>query len=96
MVSDHQVRYLMKFKQSGKSLKLSSLKSGMSEKTARKYLRSGKLPSQSQKVHDWRTRPDPFEQIWDEIESLLELNRRRKTRYRIRVDQKNLHRKREK
>lgn len=74
MVSDHQVRYLMKLKQSGKSLKLSSLKSGMSEKTARKYLRSGKLPSQSQKVHDWRTRPDPFEQIWTEIESLLELN----------------------
>ena len=74
MVSDHQVRYLMKLKQSGESLKLSSLKTGMSEKTARKYLRSGKLPSQSQKVHDWRTRPDPFEQIWAEIESLLELN----------------------
>ena len=48
MVSDHQVRYLMKLKQSGESLKLSSLKSGMSEKTARKYLRGGKLPSQSQ------------------------------------------------
>ena len=63
MVSDHQVRYLMKLKQSGKSLKLSSLKSGMSEKTARKYLVSGKLPSQNQKVHDWRTRPDPFDQV---------------------------------
>jgi len=48
MVSDHQVRYLMKLKQSGESLKLLSLKSGMSEKTARKYLRGGKLPSQSQ------------------------------------------------
>ncbi|MCH8157782.1 MAG: IS21 family transposase [Nitrospinae bacterium] len=64
----------MKLKQSGESLKLSSLKSGMSEKTARKYLRSGKLPSQSQKAHDWRTRPDPFEKVWDEIESRLELN----------------------
>lgn len=74
MVSDNQVRYLMKLKQSGESLKLLSLKSGMSDKTARKYLRSGKLPSQSQKVHDWRTRPDPFDQVWDEIESLLELN----------------------
>ena len=74
MVSDHQVRYLMKLKESGETLKLSSLKSGMSEKTARKYLRSGKLPTESQKVHDWRTRLDPFSGVWEEIECQLELN----------------------
>lgn len=74
MVSDKQVRYLMKQKGTGASLKLSSLKSGMSEKTARKYIRSGKLPSESKKDHDWRTREDPFEFVWGEIESQLELN----------------------
>ena len=48
MVSDHQVRYLMKLKESGETLKLSSLKSGMSEKTARKYLRSDLPPEYEQ------------------------------------------------
>ena len=74
MVSDQQVRYLMKLKQQGKTLKQASLKSGMSEKTARKYLRISKLPSECSEPHDWRTRPDPFLKVWDEIENQLDLN----------------------
>ena len=74
MVSDQQVRYLMKLKQKGKTLKLSSLKSGMSEKTARKYLKIGKLPKECSQPHDWRTRPDPFSKVWNEIENQLDLN----------------------
>ncbi len=47
-------------------------KSGMSERTARKYRRSGKVPSELKREHDWRTRPDPFEAVWPEVETLLE------------------------
>ena len=62
MVTDNQVRILMKLVNQEKLLKTAAAKAGMSEKTARKYRKSGKLPSQCQVVHDWRTRPDPFDQ----------------------------------
>jgi hypothetical protein len=58
MVEDNQVRILMKLVNQEKLLKTAAAKAGMSEKTARKYRRSGKLPSQCKVVHDWRTRPD--------------------------------------
>ena len=35
-------------------------KSGMSEKTARKYRKSGLSPNESKKAHEWRTRKDPL------------------------------------
>ena len=31
-----------------------------------------KVPSELKREHDWRTRPDPFEAVWPEIEALLE------------------------
>jgi transposase InsO family protein len=46
-------------------------KSGMSERSARKYGRLGRAPSQVKVPHTWRTRPDPFEGVWPEIEALL-------------------------
>jgi Integrase core domain len=46
-------------------------KAGMSERSARKYGRSGRAPSQLKVPHTWRTRPDPFEGVWPEIEALL-------------------------
>jgi transposase len=46
-------------------------KAGMSERSARKYARSGRAPSQVKVPHTWRTRPDPFEGVWPEIEALL-------------------------
>jgi transposase len=56
-------------------LKTAAAKAGMSEKTARKYRKSGKLPSQCKVVHDWRTRPDPFDQgDWRWVEEILENN----------------------
>ncbi len=62
LVTGNQVRILMKLVNQEKLLKTAAAKAGMSEKTARKYRKSGKLPSQCQVVHDWRTRPDPFDQ----------------------------------
>lgn len=60
--------------QAEKTQALAAAKAGMDEKTARKYLNSGQLPSQSTKDHTWRTREDPFEEQWEGIKELLALN----------------------
>jgi transposase len=52
----------------------SAIKAGMDEKTARKYLKQGKLPSQVKKPHTWRTRTDAFKDVWDDIKPFLEEN----------------------
>jgi len=46
MVTDKQVRILMKLINQEKTLLTAAAKAGMCEKTARKYRKSGKLPSQ--------------------------------------------------
>lgn len=58
----------------GKGMPISNAadKAGVSEPTARKYRKSGKLPSDLTRRHDWRTRPDPFSEVWSEIVALLE------------------------
>jgi len=72
MVKDDQVRILMELIHREKTLKTAAAKAGMSEKTARKYRKSGKLPSQCKGVHDWRTRPDPFDpEDWLWVEDVL-------------------------
>jgi hypothetical protein len=43
----------------------------MDSKTARKYLRDRRLPSERRQKHTWRTRPDPFAETWEEIRQLL-------------------------
>ncbi|MCP4713314.1 MAG: hypothetical protein GY869_32190 [Planctomycetes bacterium] len=74
MVTDEQVRILMKLINQEQTIQKAAAKVGMSEKTARKYRQSGKLPSQVQAAHIWRTRPDPFEEDWPWIKELLEYN----------------------
>src|SRR6476661_6776481 len=44
---------------------------GMDPKTARKYLRDRRLPSEMRQKHTWRTRPDPFADVWDQIRQQL-------------------------
>ena len=44
----------------------------MSEKTARQYRNMNQLPSEAQQPHHWRTRIDPFESVWDEIQQQLQ------------------------
>ena len=48
-----------------------AMKADMDRKTARKYVAAGKLPSELKQPRDWRTRPDPFEEHWPEIEARL-------------------------
>ena len=44
----------------------------MSERTARRYERAGKLPSALKRPHTWRTRPNPFEEDWPWVVAQLE------------------------
>ncbi|HET9623969.1 MAG TPA: IS21 family transposase [Kofleriaceae bacterium] len=46
-------------------------KADMHRETARKYVTSGKLPSEMAAPRDWRTRPDPFEEHWPAVEARL-------------------------
>ncbi len=69
--TDAQVRKLMEeFSRHGK-VEVAGLKAGMSRKTASKYLREGKLPSDLLEPRSWRTREDPFQECWPEIAARL-------------------------
>lgn len=48
-----------------------AVRAGIDRKTARKYVRAGKLPSELKKPHTWRTREDCFEEDWPQIEAML-------------------------
>jgi len=74
MVTDQQVRRLKMLVNKERSKAIAAAKAGMSEKTARKYLRSGKLPSESERNRSWRTRKCPFEGEWSKIQGYLEIN----------------------
>src|SRR5262249_31246491 len=76
MLTDQQVRKLMTLLTAGEPLQRAALKTGMCEETARKYRRARRLPSEMARPHDWRTRPDPFAEVWPEVQALLEVNPR--------------------
>jgi len=78
MITDNQVRKLMRYLQGRKSLELAAIQSGMDAKTARKYRDLGKLPSElkAKRVRTWRTREDQFEEIWGRVKLFLECNPR--------------------
>jgi len=71
VIKDQQVRLLMKELRKQTPLVAAASKAGMSERTARTWRDSGKLPSESEGQRDWRTRKDPFEELWPEAEALL-------------------------
>jgi transposase len=64
MVSDRQVRLLRKKRMEKTTLEAAAAAAGMSERTARKWQR-GPLPSETKEPRTWRTRPDPFEEVWE-------------------------------
>lgn len=49
-----------------------AMRADMDRKTARKYIATGKLPSELKTPRTWRTREDPFEKDWSAIVALLE------------------------
>jgi len=72
MVTDGQVRKLRRLLAGDASLAASARKTGMDEKTARKYRDSKGLPSEGRSPRDWRIRSDPFADVWPEVEARLE------------------------
>ncbi len=75
MVTDQQVKLLFKLVNGKKRARsTAAAKAGMSENTARKYLRAGKLPSEMKTERTYRTRPDAFAEVWGEILPYLEEN----------------------
>ncbi len=71
MVTDEQVRRLKSFMNKYDNQGIAAAKAGMAEKTGRKYLKAGLLPSQMKKERYWRNRKDPFKDVWSKIEELL-------------------------
>jgi len=66
-----QVRKLMEEMTKHGRVGLAAMRAGMDRKTARKYARGGKLPSELVEARDWRTRADAFVEHWPELEALL-------------------------
>lgn len=50
---------------------LAAARAGMDRTTGRKYRDAGKFPSEMKAIRDWRTREDPFEGDWPEVEGRL-------------------------
>jgi transposase InsO family protein len=50
---------------------VAAAKAGVCRQTASKYIQSGKLPSEMKGVRHWRTREDPFAEVWPEVEEQL-------------------------
>jgi hypothetical protein len=68
-----QVRLIMKERNNGKTQEQAAVKANLrSRKTVRKYEQLGQLPSDLKEPRSYRTRPDPFETDWAEVEKKLE------------------------
>ena len=74
MVSDQQVRRLFKLIQQNETVSMAAAKAGLDVKTARKYRRLRRLPSELHKPRTWRTRKDAFAAVWDELGERLNVN----------------------
>ncbi len=57
-----------------KNQELAAAKAGMDPKTARDYLRDPRLPNERIKDRTWRTRSDPFTEVWEEVRELVATN----------------------
>jgi hypothetical protein len=68
MITDSQVRKLHRLDLLDAPKVQAALKVGIDPKTARKYRRLGRLPSEVKLMdRSWKTRPDPFAEVWEQI-----------------------------
>ena len=72
MLDDGRVRELLWLVGQGEPLYRAALRLGTTEKTARRYVRAGRLPSEMTTERTYRTREDPFEEVWPEVVARLE------------------------
>lgn len=72
MTTTHaQVRKIMEEFNKHGTVGVAAMRAGVDRKTAAKYIREGKLPSDLKKERDWRTRSDPFSEDWQDIQVRL-------------------------
>ena len=74
MLTDASIRKLFRLMNTEPTLSDAAKKAGVSEKTARKYARLRRLPSDVKQPHTWRTRRDPFQAVWPEVVEKLQTN----------------------
>jgi len=74
MVTDQQIRRLYKLSNTEETQEIAATKAGMDVKTARKYLRARRMPSEMKAERHWRTRPDGFAEVWAKIREQLSTN----------------------
>src|SRR6266567_1707864 len=72
MVTDEQVRRLKKLSNTEKNQEIAASKAGMDPTTARRYLGLERLPSELKKERPWRTREDPFGEVWDAVQQQIQ------------------------
>jgi len=70
-VSNAQVRKLMEEMSKHGHIGVAAMKADMDRKTTRKYVAAGELPSEMVVERSWRTRADPFVDVWPEVEQML-------------------------
>jgi hypothetical protein len=68
---DAQVRVLLAEMAKHGRVGVAAARAGMDRKTARNWLRTGRMPSEVVVERTWRTRDDPFEADWPAIEAQL-------------------------
>jgi len=69
--TDVQVRKLMEeFSKHGR-IEQAGLRAGIGRKAAAKYVKLGQLPSDLHEPRAWRTRADPFTDVWEEVAARL-------------------------
>jgi hypothetical protein len=66
MVTDEQVRLLRRKLMENHKKDTAAAGAGMSVRSAQKW-QHGALPSQAKKARTWRTRHDPFIDVWDDV-----------------------------
>jgi hypothetical protein len=74
MVTDAQVRRLKRLSKTEKNQELAAVKAGMDPKTARGYLGDSRMPSERKRDRTWRTRSDPFTEVWEEVREQIGAN----------------------
>src|SRR5258707_10345073 len=72
MKKDGEVMLYMRERHKGTTQRVAAARAEMSERTARRYEKAGKLPSQLKQPRTWRTRQNPFEQDWPWVVEQLE------------------------
>ena len=91
MATDGQVRKLWRLLDGDRSLAASARMTGMDEKTAHRYREDQRLPSHRKTKREYRTRLDPFGDVWTEVQERLEaepkLAMEKSTTFRKEVDQ---------